>query len=888
MDARSRGERANRRHGSRALAAALALGGACAFLGASASIASARPLAAPPSPPLARVASARGVRLSRVRTSPSHLTGTGGRLTITARTSHAKTCKLSVKPSIARLPKSVSCKHSSVTFRITVPADPSLRPTSYTFTLVASSGRHSSRARFSTRVDAGSAVWPHAGVLKNPINFEFMKQTRFGTKSYWIQPWRAYLETQPASDLTNALGVNLNVTSAIAKPVSQLLEESGFKLARIGINWDAVSYEDPGEFIKEKEKEIRTRLEALREHHLRPLIILDANSADPAPFKPVILKTEEAAPAGAETVKLSPASASEVIPRRTGFDKLTFGGDPDVLITRVKESAEGDIATLSSPLPAELPAGEHKGTTLRFAPFTAPEIKGKSNAEFQETLSGWLEYVRDVCRLATSVVGPGNYDLELWNELSFGSQFLNAEAYYKGKAAETNLEEEEEEPDNEKLEEVLKIGEEAEESSETTAEEAQEKEETPEPEEPSEGVGPAVRKALLADTVAMMRNPEEGISPNTGISNGFASQTPFPTPTDAPVGLTAYSKHPYNSFKEFPGFAETHHHVLESVNALGEDENERKSGHPSYVPHFFSLFPEYFLTAIATENLVRDVSPTPVKIYKAEHGRTVAPPGGSPIQTWITEYGLDVGKGYALGPTGESKLNGVTLTHRDHEHFLAKAELRSLVASTGVGIEREYFYAAAEAGELGMISEPFLVAVKKSAKEKTNVYPGAESGGEVMRSFRNMTSHFQGPGPGASLRHLTLASIEQENNHAQFMAEDNSAHPPLYDRDVLAVFPFQSSANRFVIPVYVMTRDLLIDYLPQEPSSDLQRFDLPQEAFRITVGGLPAGAPKVKFYDPITNSDAPAKYVEQTAGGAVFEVSATDYPRLLELEYPAG
>ncbi|HUA11312.1 MAG TPA: hypothetical protein VMA83_04850 [Solirubrobacteraceae bacterium] len=827
------------------------------------------------------------MRLSRLAVSPRSLSGSGGRIKVSARTFRAKKCRLSVKPAVAGLPKTVSCRHSTVTFRVTLPADPSRHAASYAFTLVASAGRRSSRLRFSTRVDAGSAVWPHAGVLNNPINFAYMKETHFGTKSYWIQPWRSYLETQPASDLTNALGVNLNVTAPLTNGVSQLLEESGFKLVRIGINWRAMSYENPDEFVKEHEKEIRVRLEALREHHLRPLIILDANSLEPAPSKPVTLTTEEAAPAGAETVKLTPESAKEVVDRKTGFDKLSFGGDPDILITKVQKTAEGEIATLSAKLPAELPAGEHKGTTLRFAPFTAPEIKGKPNPEFEETLQGWLAYVRAVCHLATSAVGPGEFDVEIWNELSFGSQFLNSEAYYKGKAPETTLEEEAEEEAGEKLEEVLNISEEAEESSEHVAEEAEEKEETPEPEEPAEGVGPAVRKALLDATVAMIRNPEEGFSPGIGISNGFASQTPFPTPTNAPVGLTAYSKHPYNSFKEFPGFSEEHHHVLESVNALGEGENERKSKVPSYVPHFYSLFPEYFLTAIATENLVRDVSPVPVKIYKAEHGRTVAPPGGSPIQTWITEYGLQIGKkGYPVGPSGEAKFNGVTLAKRDHEHFLAKAELRSLVANTGVGIEREYFYAAAEAGELGMISEPFMVAIKKASKEKSNAYPGAEAGGEVMRSFRNLTSHFQGPGPGAALRHLTLPVIEQENEHAQFKAEDTPAHPPLYDREVLAVFPYQSSPTRFVIPVYVMTRDLLTLYQPEQPSTDIQRFDLPPEAFRITLGDLPSGVPKVKFYDPMTNTYAPAKYVEQTAAGDVFEVFATDYPRLLELEYP--
>ena len=63
-------------------------------------------------------------------------------------------------------------------------------------------------------------------------------------------------------------------------------------------------------------------------------------------------------------------------------------------------------------------------------PASTALTSGQPNPEFEATLSGWLSYVGTVCKLAASVVGPGGFDLEVWNELTFGSQFLNSENYY--------------------------------------------------------------------------------------------------------------------------------------------------------------------------------------------------------------------------------------------------------------------------------------------------------------------------------------------------------------------------------------------------------------------------------------------------------------------------
>jgi len=122
---------------------------------------------------------------------------------------------------------------------------------------------------------------PACGAECDPIDRRYLTDVRFGRSSFWIQPWRAYLDTWPASRLRDALGINFNVSPAQAAPVARLLHESGFALARIGIGWDSVSYDDPGRLTDEGA--IRARLSTLRRYQLRPLIVLDSNSVAPCP-----------------------------------------------------------------------------------------------------------------------------------------------------------------------------------------------------------------------------------------------------------------------------------------------------------------------------------------------------------------------------------------------------------------------------------------------------------------------------------------------------------------------------------------------------------------------------------------------------------------------------
>ncbi|HYM45552.1 MAG TPA: hypothetical protein VES65_05250, partial [Solirubrobacteraceae bacterium] len=590
---------------------------------------------------------------------------------------------------------------------------------------------HAKRSRTSpAAAQSAKSTLPSCGARCDPIDPRYLTGVPFGRSSFWIQPWRAYLDTWPASRLLDSLGVNFDVKASAAHDVARLLHDSGFRLARVGINWSALSYSDPTKFTNESA--IRTRLVALHDYGLRPLILLDANSVAPCPTKKVVLDTVTSAPAGATSVTLTASSAAEVLPGKTGFDSAVFNpskgthrhrgaraktavklspaqrrerrearraaagagltrlvlqGNPGILITKVSAS---HVASLSRPLPLALPAGEHKGTTLLYAPFGPPKLPdGSDNPAFQATLRGWLSYVATVSKLAQGIFGPDGYDLEVWNELTFGSQFLDSENYY-----------------------------------------------TPAGQGSRRTVTREVTKTLLNETVAYVRSPAHGIGSGVGITNGFADQTPFTSGAHSPAGLTALSKHLYTGVKSFPSeFHVTHGNV--PLDALGERDTVGPHGSagsltPLFVPRYQSLFPEYYLTAVQTATIVRDLAPITTDIHGVPHGRHVSAHGSAP-QVWMTEYNLGTRSATPVGPDEVTPESSAQLTAADKAHFQAKALLRSLVAMVNKGMTREYFFHAAP-GPLSLISESF----SSTLAAHPNTYPGDQFGGETMTGLHNM------------------------------------------------------------------------------------------------------------------------------------------------------
>jgi hypothetical protein len=623
--------------------------------------------------------------------------------------------------------------------------------------------------------------------LVDPYQASQQTDLAFGERSHWLQPWRGYLDTVPASRLVDALGMNFNVPPNRADLVAKELAAAGIRRARIEVSWCRVTDTAPARLTQVPA--LRTTLQALQRNHLRPLVLLNAHHGCPGPLRQLHVRLTAAAPAGARQVTLDSASIRQIQVGHTGLDQTTKYKAAAFLFTHVA----GNTVTLSKPLDRSLPAGSYAASTLRYVPFGQP-----GSAEFERTMQGWLAYTGLVAHTVKAILGNDHFDMEVWNELSFGSDFLDLDKYYNPPVV----------PDSQD----------------------------------------ATEAEILKQTVAYLRDPSNGVS-GVGIGDGFASLRPFDAGSNVPPGLSAIDKHPYPPRLVFPHDAVFS--AIRPVDALGRPEGvqEGTRWRDSFIPSYTAFFPEYFLSGIQTETVIRDLSPITTSIYSTPHGRTTHPPDSTPPAIWLTEA--------AMNPAG--------IPRSVLPEFHAKGALRWATAWVNKGASAVYFYAA---------SSPGWGLVNASA-------PG---GGETLTALKRLTQTLEtGASPISQRRSLTLLGISDTHNHEQFAGDGTTAHPPLYDRDVVGFFPYQVSNGRVVVATYVMTRDLMHSYTSRLRRSDPRRYDMPPESFRLTIGGVAGLGSSVSLVDPLTGRSGGAHVVSNSAGKLVVDVSLTDSPRLLVL-----
>jgi hypothetical protein len=657
-----------------------------------------------------------------------------------------------------------------------------------------------------TTTAAATATWQ---TLNNPIQSTQLTDLPFGDASQWLQPWRSTLTTQPATALLNMIGMNFSgVTPQEANATAELLHDNGFTRVRLEIPWDAMTYGDPSQVSDQSDEALY--IQAFKRWDLRPLILLNANSEDPTPTTSTTITLTAPANVGDRTVSLKPTTDSGVVPGLTGFDASDPNGypeDPGDLITNV---APDGTATLSQPLQTAIPAGSISVKTLSYEPFAPPYLSDGTtpNPRFQATLDGWLTYVKGALSFVKQVYGSDNFDAEVWNELTFGSAFLDESDYFN-----------------------------------------------PVPDPGSTG---DVDEAILTATVQALADPANGLS-DVKVGDGFSSTVPWTSGTTVPVGTAAIDHHPYAGERQFP----------DSPDEPGTIEVDAFGDPTSFVPTYTEFFPEYFLTGIQTETLMRDLSPITTLIYGTPHGATTHPVGGTPPANWITEVNLD---------QTQAATNGMPTS--DIQEFQAKTLLRYYLAYGSEGVQALDIYAAAGGGCCQVIPQAFFNAVDQDPSS----YPGS-LGGQAVQAVANLTSQFAGAVATTSPQQVTLLSIANESSDVQFQGNGTTATPSLTDRDVLAFFPFQKSPGNIIAAVYVMSRDLTRVYTTS-PAPGLTQYDQPPEAFRIAIGNVDGPTVKVKsLYDPLTGTfiDDAATIVSHTATSVTVQLPVTDSPRLLDL-----
>jgi hypothetical protein len=424
---------------------------------------------------------------------------------------------------------------------------------------------------------------PHAGPPKSgPAMAAYadpgmLERLPFGTRSHWLQPWRATSGTVPAAVLSRSLGAVLEDVTTLGGPAMvDTLARSGIRNLRFEIGWGDLDFATESRLVSEGN--VRHLLLACQRANVRPLILLNANHGRPAPAQVWEVRLANPVAAGSRSVVVS--SGAGVVPCRTGITNTAEGVMADAFVTGV----DAGRLELSKPISTSLPAGARlKLATLRYEPFTTPGTERN-----EATMAGWLRYVDVVAGVAGGILDPDSgpdrgFDLEVWNELTFGSRFLSIANYYDPKPADASPHED------------------------------------------------AIWTELATRTAAHAAGDPDRYA-GVSITNGFANTIPWVASSRQHPRISAISKHPYPQVEVFPRDRQA------NCAALGPDSKPI-----GFEPSYVSYFPEYGATAIQTETLLRDLSATPNDIQGVKHGRLARVEGGrpAPVDVWLTELGVN-------------------------------------------------------------------------------------------------------------------------------------------------------------------------------------------------------------------------------------------------------
>jgi hypothetical protein len=402
------------------------------------------------------------------------------------------------------------------------------------------------------------------------VDPKILQKLPFGNRSHYLQPWRSYLDTVPADAFLRGIGVVLTEGVATSKASIADAARSAISHVRIEISWSELDYEDEARLTHATG--FRNLLSTCRRAKVRPLIVLNGHHGLPVPTQRFEGTVVADAAAGERTVRI--ATTGTVVPTRTGLSNQTEFWAAEILTVRT----EGDRWFLARPLPRSLRAGQVVGlATLRYEPFARLD-----EPRTRTTLAGWARYVTTLGGFVGQALGTEGdidrgFDLEVWNELSFGTKFLSITNYYEpaGQPAQNDA-----------------------------------------------------LWAAIVECTAKTIAAEPTLFAGVRVTNGFASTVPWPDAATQPQAVTALSKHPYPPRKVFP--------ADEQRNTIALDADGQPT---SWSPTYTAFFPEYAATAIQTETIIRDMGPQVTDIYEHKHGRLARSDHAVPV--WLTEFGVN-------------------------------------------------------------------------------------------------------------------------------------------------------------------------------------------------------------------------------------------------------
>jgi hypothetical protein len=254
------------------------------------------------------------------------------------------------------------------------------------------------------------------------------------------------------------------------------------------------------------------------------------------------------------------------------------------------------------------------------------------------------------------------------------------------------------------------------------------------------------------------------------------------------------------------------------------------------------------------------MGPFPNDVYGTLHGRDARSIDGltAPVPLWITEWNIS--------PADDDPAIGTDAAL----DLKQKAAARATAFYLQKGAERLYLFAARDEDRThGVVRDDFLAYARNHkdypSDDAPYVSPTLRTLGRITASLRDGLDRAP-----ARRRSLIVESVADHHGQRQFEGDGTAAHPPLFDRDVLAVLPFQVNADRFVVPYYVMTRDV------SRPHAEA--------AFTVRLAGVSGTRARVSATDPSSGAAVPVGVVERRGNGLTLAVRATDHPFLLTID----
>lgn len=694
--------------------------------------------------------------------------------------------------------------------------------------------------------------------LAGPYEDHLQQQIPFGQRSYYLTPWRSYMDTWPASRYLDCMGVVLNYVKAEEiEAVAKILNEMGVRVGRIELGWGSFDYNNPTELKEKQKKHLLKMLEILAKYKIRPLILLNANAGNPCPSLGLRKKLLKPAKVGARQIIVNDSKG--ILPFYSGLEKQAYQKAYPRIIkieeTLLDDGKKAAILHLSAPLQKEIKPSTIAITVQKYQPLGGTVFAdGSVNKASQETLDGWMQYVKGICRMAKTGLGTegkedAGFDLEVWNEYTFGSQFLEEKKYY--------------DPPRQFKAPISYS---------------------------KHGRTQIHQEVLLPMTVDYVNDPKNNC-PRVNVISGFSNQRPWESGSSMWPGQSGFSRHYYSGTGQ----------KLISKDALGKREIENgplnalgtRSGTPKnknsnnvvagsyFVPVHILAMPEKWHYGYQTEFMTRDIQPFPGPW--SNHHRYSHPGTGKPAQVWKTETN------YYRGPFANYVIQTLKADYKDPRftklmhHISAKGLLRQYTFDSHKGVNTITAYNIKQKDtHFAILPEKFFKVLKEEGYQLTNKV--RQEVGPTIEALTRLAEFMRKGKPITDARPLSVLKLIEHKPRLVYKGDGTAEHPDRFNRDDFAVLPFQLDDKTFAIGYYVVTRNAVHEWNPQLDPLDPKRYDMPPQRFDISLGNIRGKGAKVKMFDPLTGEETPVKVLGADETSLNVQLNTVDYPRFLIVE----